>query len=98
MSFKKIFTAALVAAPFALVSISAHAGDADKGKEIERIDYMKQAIDHLMEIRKGLVEDMKKAKTEEEALEAAKNIGHITDAVTTIHAVEHMHDMHKSDK
>lgn len=94
MSLKNIIVAAFVAVPFAASSItSVHAEAADKGVKIERIDYMEKAIAHLLEVREAILHDMKSAKTEDDALEAAKNISHIMDAVTTIHAVEQMHAM-----
>lgn len=94
MSLKNIIVAAAVAVPFAAGSMSSlHAADADKAPKVERIDYMAKAIAHLLEVREAIVHDMKTAKTEDEALEAAKNIGHIGDAIETLHAVEHMHSM-----
>lgn len=93
MSLKNIIVAALVAAPFALVPASLQAKDADKATgSVERIAHIADSIHHLLTIRKELVEDMRHADTEDAALESAQNIAHVDDAITTLHAVEHMHD------
>lgn len=98
MSLKSFTFAALLATPLLFGASQTVFADKHDGKNVDRIEYMEKTIVDLIAVREALLHDMKEAKTEEDALKAADQIGDVDRAIETIHTVEHMHDMYKKQK
>lgn len=96
MSFKKNIFAVAVALPLMACNGGVTGPGMGTSMETTPIHYA-GIIKDLIGLRGLLEADLKHAKSEADVLEAAKNIGHVEDAITTLHAVMEMHG-EKSDK